>query len=392
MFLRLIRAVAPFLLFLAAAAPAQTDAPISPAELRRHIDALASDAFQGRGPATEGERLTTAYIAEQFRSRGLEPAGEGGGWLQPVRLVERTTRSQRAAWSAGRRRLPFDAGEIELQGREARARVENAPVVFAGHGARIPERGVDQLAGADVRGAVVLILADAPEVADFPSYPERLRALAEAGAAAVIAISGPDLQWRYVARVFRQTPPKLAEQTVPPILGTMPMAAAQRLIAAAGGDLERLLNDQPGSSFRAVTLPLRADLEVRTDVHAYTTNNVIGRIRGSGGGRESVLFLGHWDHLGICRAEGADRICNGAVDNASGIAALIEVAGRLARPPRPVRDILFLATTSEEVGLLGAEYFARHPPVPLRSIVAAVNLDTMAVASAGHAVDYAGRG
>ena len=121
-----------------------------------------------------------------------------------------------------------------------------------------------------------------------------------------------------------------------------------------------------------------------TDVRSYTTNNVLGRIRGSGTTGENVMFLAHWDHFGICRPPGApDRICNGAVDNASGVAMLIEVAGRLAQGPRPVRDILVMATTGEEEGLLGAEYFARHPVVPLRSIVAAINLDTVAIAPAG---------
>ena len=138
---------------------------------------------------------------------------------------------------------------------------------------------------------------------------------------------------------------------------------------------------------------MRASLEVTTTVNRYTSNNVVGRIRGSGNTSESVLYLGHWDHFGICRPEGeADRICNGAVDNASGIAMLIEVAGRLGRQPRPARDILFLATTSEEVGLLGAEYFAAHPVVPAQSIVAAINIDTVAIHPAGLPVAMIGRG
>ena len=136
-----------------------------------------------------------------------------------------------------------------------------------------------------------------------------------------------------------------------------------------------------------MALPLRASLHVVTDVRNYTTNNVLGRIRGSGATGENVMFLAHWDHFGVCRPRGApDRICNGAVDNASGVAMLIEVAGRLAQAPRPVRDIIVMATTAEEEGLLGAEYFARHPTVPLGSIVAAINLDTVAIAPAGEPV------
>lgn len=392
MFSRLLRGAAPLLLLLAVPSHAQSD-PITPADLRAHIEVLASDEYEGRQPATEGERRTTAYIAEQWRARGIEPAGVDGSWYQPVSLVERTTQSQQARWTADGRTLPFDQNQIALQGREPQVSVADAPVIFAGHGARMPDRGIDQLAGADVRGAVVILLFDAPRVAGFPSFSERMRAVTEAGAAAVIAVTGADVQWDFVTRNYRRPATKLADQVVAPIVGAMPLSAAQRLIAAAGGDFERLLNDQPGSSFRAVTLPLRADLSVTTEVRPYTSNNVVGRLRGGGSTGESVLYLGHWDHFGICRPETeADRICNGAVDNASGIAALIEIAGRLSRGPRPARDILFLATTSEEVGLLGAEHFANHPVVPLDSIVAAINLDTIAIHPAGEPVAVIGRG
>jgi hypothetical protein len=272
-------------------------------------------------------------------------------------------------------------------------RTANAPVVFAGHGARLAARNIDQLAGVDLNGAVVFILFDAPQIPDFPTFAERVRTVTEAGAAAVIAITGADLEWRFVTENYRRPSTKLASQRVAPIVGAMPLAAAQSLFAAAGADLGHLLNDRPGSAFHAVALPVRANLHVVTDIRSYTTNNVIGRVRGSRSAGESVMFLAHWDHLGICRPEGvADRICNGAVDNASGVAMMIEVAGRLALAPRPARDILVMATTAEEEGLLGAEYFATHPTVPLGSIVAAINLDTVAVAPAGEPVAMLNRG
>jgi Zn-dependent M28 family amino/carboxypeptidase len=144
------------------------------------------------------------------------------------------------------------------------------------------------------------------------------------------------------------------------------------------------LNEQPGSSFRAATLPARVSIDATTNVTRTETSNVIGRLRGTGTTGENVMLLAHWDHLGLCRPEGApDRICNGAVDNASGIAALIEIAGQLSRGDRPVRDVLFMATTAEEVGLVGAGWFADHPTVPLGSILAAINMDTIAIAPAG---------
>lgn len=370
-------------------------APISQADLRRHVEALASDAFMGRAPATEGETLTTRYIADQLSRRGVEPAGDEGGWLQAVPLVERATRGETARWSANGRGLAFDIADIALQGREAEESLRDAPVIFAGHGVRMPEHGIDQIAGVDVRGAVVLILVDAPGVPGFPSLADRVKAMAEAGAAAVIALTDVDLPWRFVRENYRRPATRLASQAVPPIIGAMPLAAAQRLIEAAGGDFGRLFNDQAGPSFRAVVLPLRASLDVATTVRSYTTHNVVGRIPGSdaGGSGESIVLVAHWDHFGTCRPEGEpDRLCNGAVDNASGVAELIEVAGRIAGAARPPRDVIVLATTAEESGLLGAAWFAAHPPVPLSRIVAGINMEMPAIAPAGAPVTVIGRG
>jgi hypothetical protein len=395
MFQSVLRAAAPALLLFAAPLAAQPGpAPITAADMLRHISVLASDDFEGRAPASEGERRTTAYIVEQFRARGLEPAGEGGSWFQPVGLVERSPGARNIRWTARGAALAFDADNIVLMGREAEVRISDAPVVFAGHGVRAPEHGVDQLAGAELRGAVVLILQHGPDVPGFPPFAERVRAVEQAGAAAVIAIIDPDVPWAQVAASYGRHAVRLASAPVPALAGAMPAPALAALLGAAGGDLGRLLNDQPGPRFHAVTLPLRVSIDASTAVHAYTSNNVIGRLRGSGGAGagQSLLYLAHWDHLGLCEPEGApDRICNGAVDNASGVAMLIEVAGRLAQGPRPVRDILFLATTSEESGLLGASAFAEHPPVPLPSIVAALNMDTVAVAPAGEPVATLGQ-
>jgi Peptidase family M28 len=393
MFRYAIRAAAPALLFLAAPLAAQgASGPITATDMMRHIIILAGDDFQGRAPATEGERRTTAYIAEQFRARGLEPAGDGGTWFQTVGLVERSPQTHHAAWTARGAAIPFDDADIVLIGREPAVHIENAPVIFAGHGVRVPERGVDQLAGVDLHGAVVLVLLHGPDVPGFPPLAARVRGIEEAGAAAVIAVVDPDVPWAQVSASYGRHTVRLQSTGAPRLAGAMPSPAVQRLIAAGGGDFARLLND-PGPSFHAVTLPLRVSIDAATTVAPYRTNNIVGRLRGSAGGStESLLYLAHWDHLGLCQPEGApDRICNGAVDNASGVAMMIEIAGRLATGPRPARDILFLATTSEESGLLGATYFAEHPPVPIVSIVAALNMDTVAVAPAGEAVATLGQ-
>jgi len=398
MFKRLLCGIAPFALMIAAPACAQpaastADAPITPADMMRHIEQLASDAFGGRAPGSASEPLTTTYISQQLAARGAEPAGDNGTWLQEVRLVERIPGRATTRWTARGRAVEIASTELVLMGKEGNEAIANAPVIFAGHGVRMPDRGIDQLAGANFQGAVALILLQGPQIPGFPSLAERMRTLSEAGAVGVIAIVDAGVPFPAVAATFGRGTTRLDTIPVPRVVGAMPIAAAQRLIAAAGGNLERLLNDQPGASFRSVALPITASLDVTTSVRRYVSNNVVGRIRGSGATNESLLYLAHWDHFGTCRPEGTpDRICNGAVDNASGVAMMLEVAGRLGRQPRPPRDILFLATTSEEQGLLGADFFATHPVVPAASIVAAINMDTVAIHPAGEPVAVMGRG
>lgn len=381
------------LLALSQAAGAQTqatDAPITAADLRPHIDILASDEFEGRQPATPGETLTTGYLVRELAARGVEPAGEGGGWLQPVAIAERGVGRHETQWVNNGRRIGVPDEALVLTGRDPRARIGNAPVIFAGHGAVMPERGIDQLAGADFRGAVALVMYEGPAVEGFPSFEQRIRTLAEAGAVAVIGITPPDLPFAQVRRAATRGAIALDSGPLPAAYGALSWDGAMALFEGAGRDLTAMLNEQPGSSFRSVALPVRASIDVMTEIRRFTTNNVVGRIRGSDSG-ETVLLLGHWDHIGICRPEGAsDRICNGAVDNASGMATLIEAAGRLAAGQRPQRDILILATTAEEIGLLGAEHFARNPVVPANSIVAAVNVDTAAIHPAGMPVAMIG--
>lgn len=379
------------LILASCSAPAQA---ISADSLRRHIDVLAGDDFEGREPGTAGEQKTIAYIARQMQSSGLEPAGPLNSWYQPLEVTVRRPGDQTSVWQVkGKRgeRVELDRDGLILIGRSPRETLAAAPVVFAGHGAVIPAKGVDQTAGSDLKGAVVLILYESPATPGFPAYAERVEAVAARGAAAVIGIVGGELPWPVVQRLYDAGQKRLAVTSPAPIQGAISQAAAERLVRAAGGDLFRLL-DSPGPSFTPVTLRLKATFDVATAIETIPTHNVLGRLRGTGGTGESLVYLAHWDHLGLCAPEERDRICNGAVDNASGVAALLEIAHTLASGPRPKRDVLFLATTSEEMGLLGAEYFAVRPVVPLPSIVAAINMDTLAIAPRGSEVAVMGRG
>lgn len=349
--------------------------PVTTDALRRHVEVLASDAFEGRKPGTPGEAKTIQYIASQLAAIGLEPGAAGGSWYQPVRLVGRRVGSHRATFTAQGRPIAFDQNDLLLIGGRASERVANAPVWLVGRAEPV------QLAGANLGGAVVLVQLD-PASTD---NERRLDQLRRGGAAVIVQIQGSDVPWGSVSSAYRRGRDQLQRNGGPE--GIMPDAAAVRL----AGRAQLTAAAQPG--FRAVRLPVRASLEVTTQVNAYISYNVIGKLRGRGRTGESVLYLGHWDHLGVCRPEGAaDRICNGAVDNASGIATLIEVARGLARGQRPERDILFMATTAEESGLLGAEHFVANPVVPLRSIVAALNIDTIAIAPRGEPSAIVGRG
>ena len=367
---------------LAATAPLAA-AGVTTGQLARHIDVLASDAFEGRAPGTPGEAKTTAYIVAQWQALGLVPAGDEGGWMQRVALVNRTPLTQSVTWTRKRRTLDQDQSGIVLLGDRAEEKIAGAPVWFVGHGAALGD--------ADLRGAVVLMIPETPE--GLPDAETRIAGLARRGASAVIALSAPGTSWRAIQARYNRGHDVLDRDSLPAIQGVMSQSAAAALIRLGGADPEALRRAASLPDFAPRRLRVTADLAASTQVRRFASNNVIGRLRGTGATGESLLYLGHWDHLGICRAEGEiDRICNGAVDNASGIAALIEIARGLASAPRRPRDILFLATTAEEIGLLGAESFAARPPVPLASIVAAINLDTVAIAPPGERVAVMGRG
>ncbi len=367
------RVITVALLACATAAGAQT-AAVTQTDLRRHIDVLASDRFEGRLPGTAGERLTTDYLVRELTARGLEPAGVDGTWFQPVTLVERGRANQQVTWSGPRGRIAVPPDTLVLTGRDAAARIPSAPVIFVGL-----RSGGGEIAGANLRGAVVLASYEAPVGGAVSSFAERTQALTQAGAAAVIGIVSRDLPFGRVRAASARQSLRLEQDLLPPIFGAMSWDGATALFRGAGVDLAAA---ERSGAVRA--LPIRADIRLANSVRRFTTNNVVGRIRGRAATGQNVVLLGHWDHLGLCRPERAeDRICNGAVDNASGRAVLIEAAGRIAAGPRPARDVLVLATTAEEMGLFGAEAFARTPTVARASIVAAVNVDTSAVAPAG---------
>lgn len=368
-----------------AAAPGDT---VSEADLRQHIVILASDEYEGRAPGTAGETKTIGYIAQAWANAGLKAGAQGDSWYQRVELLTiKPVRGEIRFTGKAKKLALGDA--VLLRGRKATANLTNLPIIFTGYG--VDESGTPL---GDVSGKLVFMLMDEPKAGAVKDYRVRRDAVAKAGAAAVIGIVPAQAKWDGYKRSFGESTTIASRMSAAAVDGAIKPEAAQALFKVDGRDWNRAMADAAMPGFAGTPLKSQANLSVATAITRVASHNVIGKIPGKLGASQGVIvFLGHWDHLGLCKPEGeTDRICNGAVDNASGIAVLIEAAKRLAKGPQGDRDIYFLATTAEEMGLLGAYAFADNPVVPLDKITAAFNLDTVAMTGRGAKTAILGRG
>ncbi len=364
--------------------------PVTEGDLRKHIEILASDDFEGRAPGTEGERKTLDYLRNAWSKAGVKPGAADGSWLQPVEFVKRGPKTADVQFYARGEKIRVVGDELLLIGRESEYQREKLPAVFVGHGVNAAGE-----VNADVSGKLVFVLSDSAEF--LPRELRQMRArrekLLKAGAEGVIAISGEQFNYPAYRRALMSRPIVWAEKDL--ASGVEGVASPQYMVAlvtAAGGDWDKMRAAAQAADYGGQTLQLSADLSVTSDVRRFTSSNIIGKLPGRKPSTGAIVFMGHWDHLGICRPEGEpDRICNGAVDNASGMAVITEVARRLARQ-RHDRDIYFIGTTAEESGLWGAYAFAANPVVPLDQIKAVFNIDTIAIAPRGSKVAIIGRG
>ncbi len=371
---------------------------ISEADLREHIEILASDDFGGRKPGTEGENKTVRYIATEWKKAGLEPATGSLSWYAPVALVDRTPLKQTILFtrangksSNGRREkeIRIEEGQLLLRGAMQFGALANASIVHSGYASA----SVEELEKS-VSGKLAMLFLQSPDKSkELVGYRERKANLVAAGASGVITIIRSKSRFYRSARRFRGVNTSLdGEGLHAPVEGVISGKAAERLLRKARVDPKQLAEEVERDGFLPIEVGIHADLSVETRVRAFQSHNVVGKIAGRNPESGAVLFLGHWDHLGECRREPAtDRICNGAVDNASGISLLIETAKRLVKQ-QPDRDIYFLATTAEESGLLGAKAFAADPGFPLERLVAVFNADTIALSAEGKRIAVVGRG
>lgn len=375
------------------AAAQEKPAPISESEVREHIAVLASDAYEGRAPGTSGETKTLDYLARTWAGYGLVSGTNDAAhpWFQPVGLVERKPYAHTFEARQGTKLLRIASDAVILSGRNAAESAAGQPL-FVGYGV-----GADGKVNTDVRGRIVLMLSAEPKfegAAKLPTRREREKLLAQAGATAVLLTAPDGAPWGSVRSALGSGSVKLSGDDVSaPISGLLHADAANALLKTGRLDLARATTLANDPAFAPSTLPITVTLAASTSVRAFDSHNVIAKLPGTKPGSGAVLLLGHWDHFGICRSEeAADRICNGAVDNASGMAVLLTIAQRLGNGAAMERDVYFMGTTAEERGLLGAYHFADNPNVPLGQIVVALNVDTVAIAPKGAPVALVGRG
>lgn len=360
-----------------------------------HVSFLASDSLEGRDTGSEGYRKAAEYVASQFKSVGLEPAG-AKGYLQSVKLTSRQIVEDQSSLAL----VKNGVSEPVALGPDATfsMRIDPAPeveagLVFAGYGLTIPEVGLNDFEGLDVRGKVVVYLAGSPASvpgplsAHYQSAGERWTSLQRAGAIGTILVQNPrsmDVPWDR-ASLSRLQPsmaladPSLDDTAEQKVSITFNPAKAERLFAGSGHTFEEILaladQRKPLPRF---ALPLSVQAKVKVKTAAVESDNVAAKLTGSDPilRNEYVILTAHLDHVGIGGAVNNDRLYNGAMDNASGVATLIETAAAMARQSvKPKRSILFVAVTAEEKGLLGSRYFATHPTVASDHIVANVNMD-----------------
>lgn len=401
---------------------------IDPAKLSAHIKVLSSDDFEGRGPATAGETKSVDYIVGQMKAIGLEPAGDvqkdgTRAWTQDVPLGKFDIKGPVAAqFTIGGKAVPLAQGE-QIAVRAAMTNVDSvaitdAPIVFVGYGVKAPERNWDDFKGLDLKGKVLVVLINDPDFETGPSTKDggdfggkamtyygrwtyKFEEAARQGAAGVLIVhetAPASYGWATVKNsntntmfdIVRKEPAK----SHPALESWIQRDVAVELFKSAGLDFDALKKQAQSRGFKPVELKgATFSASYAVDHSVIVSKNIAGRIKGSARPDETVIYSAHWDHLGVGQPDAkGDKIYNGAIDNADGIAAILELARAFKSQPAPQRSILFLAVTAEERGLLGSEYYASNPLFPLSKTVSDLNIDALSAAGPSKDVTTSGDG
>ena len=370
---------------------------IDVAQLKRDTEILSSDEYEGREPGTPGEEKTVRYLAERMTAIGLKP-GANGRWFQDVPLVTITANAAEADLKVGSTVYKYNDDVVLWTKRQApRVGLSTSDMVFVGYGINAPERQWNDYAGVDVKGKTVVILVNDPDWQAQPGEgPFEGRAMtyygrwtykyeeaARQGAAGAIIIHDTEpaaYGWATVTsswtgpQIDMDRANKGADRVA--VEGWITKEAATKLFTCAGQDLGKLLEAAKRPGFKAVPLKAKASAAFGNEIRRYGSKNVVGLLPGTKRPDEYVLYTAHWDHLGRCPADkSGDDICNGALDNATGTAGLLALAQAFVKTGAPERSVVFLAVTAEESGLLGSQYYAENPLVPLAQTVGGINMD-----------------
>ncbi|MDF7811816.1 M28 family metallopeptidase [Hymenobacter sp. YC55] len=386
-----------------AAAPDATPAGvISTASISKYLQAVSSDEMQGRKPFTVGEERSTKYLADQFKQLGLQ-TGPDGSYFQAVPMVEITgTPSATMQIKGSGQNLSFNYKTDFVaftQREQPQVPVTNSPLVFAGYGVVAPEYKWDDYAGLDVKGKTVVVLVNDPGNAGndttffngkamtyYGRWTYKYEEAARHGAAGVLIVHDTKpaaYPWSVVLsgatspKLRAQTPNKGADKCA--LEGWLTMDAAKKLFQAAGQNYDQLYAAANKPGFRPRPLgDLTLTASIANKLRRQTSRNVLAVLPGTTRANEYIVYSAHWDHFGVGKAIAGDSIYNGAVDDGTGLAALLSIAEAFQKAPqKPARSIVFLAVTGEEQGLLGSAYYAQHPPYPLNKTVADLNMDML---------------
>jgi Zn-dependent M28 family amino/carboxypeptidase len=379
---------------------------------------LSLDTYEGRAPGSIGEEKTVAYLNSKLKAAGLEP-GNNGSWTQDVPLIEITAKNVSPLRIADRngKAMSFAYGSEYVIGsyRETpKTDIKQSDMVFVGHGIVAPEKGWNDYASVDVKGKTVVVMVNDPDFENegldgpfggkamtyYGRWTYKYEEAARQGAAAVLIIhdTAPAAYgWNVVNSSWTGTQflaqSKDGGKSQTQANGWIQKSVAKDIFAAAGQNLEKQMAAAKQKGFKAVPLNLTASLSFENDITRKASKNVIGVMKGSKRPDEYVLYTAHWDHLGRCTAAAdGDDICNGAVDNATGTAALVALAEGYTKAGAPDRSVVFLAVTAEESGLLGSKYYAENPVFPLSQTVGGVNMDAFSMSGPAKNLTVIGKG
>jgi Zn-dependent M28 family amino/carboxypeptidase len=396
----------------ATASGGNANTPLSPAALLSHIEVLSSDAFEGRAPATHGEELSIEYISEQFAAAGLQP-GVNGSWVQDVPMaIAEVTNNPTLRIGDNAYAYGTDFVAWTKRQNEAHVSLENAELVFVGYGVTAPENNWDDWGDVDVRGKIVVFLINDPDfdtgddrgfggrrMTYYGRWTYKFEEAARRGAAgaliihedAAAAYPWPVVNSSWTGPQYDLVQPDHGAGRVA-VEGWITNQVARTLFQRAGLDFDAERRRAQNRGFRPVPLNQRASITLETRLTTQMSHNVIGVLPGRDRPNEAVLYGAHWDHLGHCTPVDGDDICNGALDNASGVSGLIELARQFRADGPTQRSVAFIAFTGEESGLLGSQHYAENPIFAPRDTAAMINMDGLSVVGPAHDITIVGFG